>query len=212
MRTPRQLALRGCSMPALHQPTSPALPVSAGVPWARVIPRTEPRPAHHGRPPPAPLGRARDHSVLRCRRHRDRRPLPPSTTPRPAPVRLSPTDPLRGHRTAATPAPRASLTSYTGKCPIWRVAFGSGLTTPRALDDPAYTEALAWSPDGKSFVVGEKGLFSPQLLADLGTASYEPFIRRLYYFGFRKINGTFQHSQFVRDPPCPTAERVIPST
>ncbi|CEJ62731.1 hypothetical protein PMG11_11222 [Penicillium brasilianum] len=69
------------------------------------------------------------------------------------------------------------------------------------LDDPRNTETLRWSEDERSIILAQANKFPAHLLAKLSTKSYHSLVRRLYYYGFRKIGGAYRHDLFIRGQP-----------
>jgi hypothetical protein len=60
---------------------------------------------------------------------------------------------------------------------------------------------MRWSEDGRSVLIAQETKFPPHLLTNLSTKSYHSLVRRLYYYGFRKIRGAYCHDLFVRGQP-----------
>jgi hypothetical protein len=75
------------------------------------------------------------------------------------------------------------------------------LTRKRILDDPGNIEAIHWSEDGRSIILGLENKFPAHLLEKLSTQSYHSLVRKLYYYGFHKKGGVYRHDLFVRGQP-----------
>ncbi|CAG7947987.1 unnamed protein product [Penicillium salamii] len=79
------------------------------------------------------------------------------------------------------------------------------------LDDPENGEVMRWSEDGHSVFIGPENKVPSHILEKMSTKSYQSLIRRLYYFGFRKIGGVYHHDSFIRGRPSsiqPTREMI----
>jgi hypothetical protein len=62
---------------------------------------------------------------------------------------------------------------------------------------------MRWSEDGRSVLVALESKIPPHLLTKLSAKSYHSLVRRLYYYGFRKVRGAYHHDLFVRGQPSP---------
>jgi hypothetical protein len=79
------------------------------------------------------------------------------------------------------------------------------------LSTPQYQPIAHWLPDGYSFVIADKQRFSEEILPKFfREALFHSFIRKLNRWGFRRVKnknrrkgeeGSFAHSNFVRDKP-----------
>ncbi|CAG7935625.1 unnamed protein product [Penicillium salamii] len=77
------------------------------------------------------------------------------------------------------------------------------------LDDPINEEVMRWSENGQSVLVAPESKFPAHMLSRMSSKSYQSLVRRLYYFGFRKVGGAFHHESFSRGQPSsirPTRE------
>jgi hypothetical protein len=68
----------------------------------------------------------------------------------------------------------------------------------RILDDPKNGEVIRWLENGQSVYVAPESKFPAHILEKMSTKSHQSLVRRLYYFGFRKIGGAFHHESFSR--------------
>ncbi|KAJ5264974.1 hypothetical protein N7505_007767, partial [Penicillium chrysogenum] len=74
------------------------------------------------------------------------------------------------------------------------------------LDDPENGEVMCWSEDGKSVSIAPESKCPANILTGIlarkSTKSYQSLIRRLYYFGFRKIGeDVYYYDSYVRGQP-----------
>lgn len=68
---------------------------------------------------------------------------------------------------------------------------------------------MRWSENGQSVFVAPESKFPAHILSRMSSKSYQSLVRRLYYFGFRKVGGAFHHESFSRGQPSsirPTRE------
>lgn len=68
---------------------------------------------------------------------------------------------------------------------------------------------MRWSENGQSFFVAPESKIPAHILSRMSSKSYQSLVRRLYYFGFRKVGGAFHHESFSRGQPSsirPTRE------
>ncbi|RDH26350.1 hypothetical protein BDQ94DRAFT_155672, partial [Aspergillus welwitschiae] len=66
------------------------------------------------------------------------------------------------------------------------------------LDDLESKDVMCWSQDGHSFSILAENDLPAELLDRFGTECLQSLVRRLYYYGFHKVGGTWRHDLFAR--------------